>query len=68
MKHTIRIDEAVCRGCHLCRKACPRAAIKIYEGFAHIEGECIGCGLCFTACPFHAIKETKPCESKGREL
>lgn len=54
----IYIDEKICRGCRLCRKACPFGAIEIYERVAHISEKCRLCQKCKKACPFGAIKTT----------
>ena len=52
---TFRVDEARCRQCGLCFKACPVDAIRWAEGaVAFVEQDkCIRCGLCWTACPPH---------------
>ncbi len=52
----IVVDQNVCRGCRLCRKACPFAYIKIYDGYAHIDKQCKGCQKCLKNCPFNAIR------------
>jgi NADH:ubiquinone oxidoreductase subunit F (NADH-binding)/Pyruvate/2-oxoacid:ferredoxin oxidoreductase delta subunit len=55
---TFAIDNALCIGCAMCRKACPQNAIVGERKQAHyvIEDRCIGCGACVTACPKDAIK------------
>jgi len=55
----IVIDEALCKGCSKCAKACPVTAIsgKIKEPFIIDQKKCIKCGACVSTCPFHAIKE-----------
>ena len=54
---TFTIDNALCIGCGICRKACPQNAIVGERKQAHyvIEDRCIGCGACVTACPKDAI-------------
>lgn len=51
------IDEALCKGCVHCMKACPTKAIRVREGrIARIEGTCIDCGECIRACPRGAVE------------
>ena len=55
-----------CQACLVrpCMVNCPKKAIDIKNGRAHIEVEkCINCGLCLQNCPYHAvIKIPVPCE------
>ncbi len=53
----IVIDPAKCKGCDLCRKACPVSAIKGEPGKIHEidQSKCIKCRTCMTTCPFKAI-------------
>ncbi len=55
-----------CRGCFAqpCRLNCPRDAITIVNGRAHIDPEkCVNCGKCHEVCPYHSIiKVPVPCE------
>ncbi|WFR59267.1 NADH-quinone oxidoreductase subunit NuoF [Anaerocolumna sp. AGMB13025] len=55
----IHIDEALCKGCSKCSKACPVSAIsgKIKEPFVIDQTKCIKCQACISTCPFHAIME-----------
>lgn len=48
----------LCRGClaRPCTVTCPRKAITIVNGQAHIDRSlCVNCGLCTKVCSFHAI-------------
>ena len=47
-----------CRGCLAspCTLACPKNAVEMRNGQAHIDPEqCINCGKCLAVCPYHAI-------------
>ena len=54
---TIEIDEEKCKGCDLCKKACPVQAISGELRQAHKidQTKCIKCRSCVNACPFKAI-------------
>ncbi len=56
----------VCRGCFAqpCRLNCPREAISIVNGRAHIDPDkCVNCGKCYEVCPYHSVvKIPVPCE------
>ena len=54
---TIEIDEEKCKGCDLCKKACPVQAISGELRKAHKidQTKCIKCRSCVNACPFKAI-------------
>ncbi len=56
----------VCRGCFAqpCRLNCPKQAISIINGRAHIDPDlCVNCGKCYEVCPYHSVvKIPVPCE------
>ena len=54
----VTINEELCRGCDLCKKACPVGAIEGDVGQKHRidQSKCIKCKTCVNTCPFHAIK------------
>jgi NADH:ubiquinone oxidoreductase subunit F (NADH-binding)/ferredoxin len=51
------VPEA-CKGCGVCRKACPQKAIsgKNKESHTLDQALCIKCGICYNECKFDAIK------------
>jgi NADH-quinone oxidoreductase subunit F len=53
------INEALCKGCGLCKRVCPAGSIRGEVKKPHvIDPEvCIKCGACFRACKFKAIKK-----------
>ncbi len=53
----ILINEEACRGCDLCKKACPVTAIIGEPGQKHKidQSKCIKCRTCMATCPFKAI-------------
>jgi len=65
----LELDRDLCKGCHLCRLACPRFAVKLNNA-ADAGGKasnavvdidesiCDFHGICSVVCPFNAIKIT----------
>ena len=53
----IEIDPEKCKGCDLCKKACPVQAIsgEVREIHTIDQSKCIKCRSCLQACPFKAI-------------
>jgi Na+-translocating ferredoxin:NAD+ oxidoreductase RNF subunit RnfB len=51
------IDASKCKGCMLCAKKCPAAAINGSVKTSHVidQAKCLKCGACISACPFGAI-------------
>ena len=52
----VRINEALCIACGLCREVCPERAVHpkmqdIHHMYEVIEDECTGCGDCLPYCP-----------------
>ena len=53
----ITINEDLCKGCDMCKKACPANAIEGNPGEKHHidQSKCIKCRTCVNTCPFKAI-------------
>jgi len=50
------VAEERCTGCGRCVNACPRGALYLEDGKAHVRASrCVGCELCVDACPEGAI-------------
>ncbi|NLF27281.1 MAG: 4Fe-4S dicluster domain-containing protein [Clostridiales bacterium] len=59
----LKLNEAKCKDCYACIRACPVKAIGFANGQANILAEeCVLCGNCYVACPQHAkhIREDVP--------
>jgi len=61
----VSFAEELCKGCELCRKACPKGIIEMGEhinamGYrpARVEQQkqCIGCAFCAMMCPDLVIR------------
>jgi ferredoxin len=56
-----QVNEALCRGCAACVKACPEDAIALFNDIAHIAADrCTNCGACAEVCPEGAIRLVEP--------
>jgi ferredoxin len=51
----ISINKELCKGCSLCVKNCPQAAITVVEKKAVTSDKCSSCGVCVRVCPFQAV-------------
>ncbi|MBS3888932.1 MAG: NADH-quinone oxidoreductase subunit NuoF [Firmicutes bacterium] len=51
------IIASKCRGCGLCARVCPTAAVsgKPKEVYRIVRAKCVNCGACLEKCPFGAI-------------
>jgi Pyruvate/2-oxoacid:ferredoxin oxidoreductase delta subunit len=52
----VRIDDALCIACGLCREVCPDRAVHprlqdVHHRFEVLAEECTGCALCLEYCP-----------------
>jgi len=76
-KHfALTVDRALCKGCQICRLACPKQAVtrvpradadgKAVAPLVDIdEAKCDFCGICALACPFAAIGVTADTLNEG---
>jgi Electron transfer flavoprotein, alpha subunit len=58
LKLEIRVDEATCTGCGLCKNICMYDAIEIVGKKAVINENCVFCGACIDICKFKSIEIT----------
>jgi ferredoxin len=57
------VGDNLCAGCGICIDACPRDAISLAEGVAHIDTvRCTSCGQCVDVCPAAAIVDAEVME------
>jgi len=52
----VRIDDAHCIACGLCREVCPERAVHprlndVHHRFEVVAKECTGCAVCLEYCP-----------------
>ena len=56
MTMKVKIEQALCIFCGLCREVCPEIAVHpkmqdIHHKFEIVENECTGCADCLPYCP-----------------
>jgi len=63
-----KVIADACRGCDVCRRACPTGAAQGTAGkspYRIADDLCIRCGACYDACPFDAVAKL-PRQTGGR--
>jgi 2-oxoglutarate ferredoxin oxidoreductase subunit delta len=76
-KGHIEINEGNCKGCTLCKIACPQDVIDMVADHVNVkgyypamlndpEGKCTGCALCAVACPDVCITVYRQVPSKAQ--
>ena len=55
-RHSLRVNDYLCKGCTTCMRSCPTGAIRIRNGKAIVtDNKCVDCGECMKVCPHKAI-------------
>ncbi len=57
---TLKLDQQICIGCHMCEAVCPHGVFKMNGKKAQMVDRdgCMECGACANNCPVEAIKVT----------
>jgi 2-oxoglutarate ferredoxin oxidoreductase subunit delta len=78
-KGRIEIREEICKGCTLCKIACPQDVIEMRTDSVNVkgyypallvdpDGKCTGCALCAVACPDVCITVYRLVPSKAQPV
>lgn len=51
----LKIIDENCRGCGLCIRVCPFAALELIDGIIVVKPSCTDCGACLESCKFDAM-------------